>query len=94
VRYRCHTGHAFTLESLQSIHAEAWERAFYSAFRAQQERSLVVRRMAEQARRDGAIADAERFQERARSYEEGAELLCRLIAHANGAEVPSEDVQD
>jgi two-component system, chemotaxis family, protein-glutamate methylesterase/glutaminase len=94
VRYRCHTGHAFTLESLQSIHGEAWERALYSAFRAQQERALVVRRMADEARRGGAVADAERLQERARSYEEGAELLCRLIAHANGAEVASEDVQD
>jgi two-component system, chemotaxis family, protein-glutamate methylesterase/glutaminase len=94
VRYRCHTGHAFTLESLQSIHAETWQRALYGAFRAQQERALVVRRMADKGRRDGAAAEAERLQGRARSYEEGAELLCPLIAHANGAQIASGDVQD
>jgi two-component system chemotaxis response regulator CheB len=90
MRYRCHTGHAFTLEALGVIQADAWERALYSALRAQQERSIVVRRMADQARQGGAARTAEQLQERAESYEEGVELLRRLIAHGNRAGEPIE----
>jgi two-component system, chemotaxis family, protein-glutamate methylesterase/glutaminase len=93
VRYRCHTGHAFTFGSLRSLQAEAWERALYSAFRAQQERAIVVRRMAEDASEGGATTRAEALRERAKSYEEGAELLRRLIAHGNGFEGPGEDAE-
>jgi two-component system, chemotaxis family, protein-glutamate methylesterase/glutaminase len=76
VRYRCHTGHAYTLASLGAMQADAWERALYEAYRAQQERSMLLRRMAEGG-------GAELLQQRAESYEEGAELLRRLIAHHN-----------
>jgi two-component system, chemotaxis family, protein-glutamate methylesterase/glutaminase len=92
-RYRCHTGHAFTLESLRSLQAEAWERALYSAFRAQQERAIVVRRMADEASKLGDKAHAQKLRERAKSYEEGAELLRRLIAHGNGFETPGEEAK-
>ena len=85
VRYRCHTGHAFTLETLGAIQADEWERALYGAFRAQQERAMLVRRMANEARREGAARSAEQLQKRALSYEEGAELLRRLIAHSDGS---------
>ena len=78
VRYRCHTGHAYTLESLGAMQADAWERALYAAYRAQQERSMLLRRMAEGG-------GAELLQQRADSYEEGAELLRRLIAHHNAS---------
>jgi two-component system chemotaxis response regulator CheB len=39
VRYRCHTGHAFTLETLSARQADEWERVL-SAYRAQQERAF------------------------------------------------------
>lgn len=80
VRYRCHTGHAFTLETLGAIQGEPWERALYTAYRSQHERSMVVRRMAEQARQQGT-SGAKLLEQRAKSYEQGAELLRRLIAH-------------
>jgi two-component system chemotaxis response regulator CheB len=90
VRYRCHTGHAFTLETLSARQADEWERALYGAYRAQQERALVVRRMADEALREGAALSAEEWQKRAHSYDEGAELLRRLIAHANDSSGTSE----
>jgi two-component system chemotaxis response regulator CheB len=90
VRYRCHTGHAFTLETLGAAQAEEWERALYGAYRAQQERALVVRRMADQASREGAAQTAEQLQQRAHSYDEGAELLRGLIAHVNSSSGTSE----
>jgi two-component system, chemotaxis family, protein-glutamate methylesterase/glutaminase len=91
VRYRCHTGHAFTLETLGAAQAEAWERALYKAYRAQHERSMVLRRVAEQARREGT-SGAKLLEQRAESYEEGAELIRRLIAHGSaGASVQGGD---
>ena len=54
LRYRCHTGHAFTLEVLGTAQAEAWERTLYSAYGLQQERSILLRRMAERARQQGS----------------------------------------
>ena len=83
VRYRCHTGHAFTLDTLGAIQAEAWDRALYGAFRAQQERALLVGRMADEARARGAASSAAQLQQRAQTYEEGADALRRLIAHGN-----------
>lgn len=56
----------------------------YGAYRAQHERSILVRRMAEQARRKGGSVGS-RLEKRAERYEEGAELLRRLIATAMAA---------
>ena len=33
LRFRCHTGHAYSAESLRSSQADAWERALYGALR-------------------------------------------------------------
>jgi two-component system chemotaxis response regulator CheB len=85
VRYRCHTGHAYTLETLGTIQTEAWERALYGAYRAQHERAVLVRRMAEQARREGEPG-GDLLEQRAASYQESAELLRRLIAHGTAGE--------
>jgi two-component system chemotaxis response regulator CheB len=90
LRFRCHTGHAFTLDALGVLQADAWERALYGALRAQQERAQLVHRMAAEARRHGAARSAAQLQQRADSYEEGAELLRRLIGHGTGAAAASE----
>jgi two-component system chemotaxis response regulator CheB len=80
VRYRCHTGHAFTLEALRVAAGEVWERTLYGAMRAQQQQAMVVRRMADAARRQGDRRAAEEFERRARDYEEGAKVIQRLAA--------------
>ena len=86
VRFRCHTGHAFTLDTLGAIHGEAWERALYGPLRAQQERAHVVGLMATRARERGAGREAAQLGQRAASYEAGAELLRRLLATATAAD--------
>jgi two-component system, chemotaxis family, protein-glutamate methylesterase/glutaminase len=93
VRYRCHTGHAFTLETLGAIQGEAWERALYGAYRAQHERAMLVGRMADQARRQGNARSSEQLQQRAQSYADGAELLRGLIAHGNSSGDAAEESQ-
>ena len=55
------------------------------AYRAQQERAILLRRMADEACRKGVAQTAQQLAKRAESYEEGAELLRRLIAHSDGS---------
>jgi two-component system chemotaxis response regulator CheB len=45
-RYRCHTGHAFSPESLLAEQSDAVEEALYSALRALQEKATALRRLA------------------------------------------------
>jgi two-component system, chemotaxis family, protein-glutamate methylesterase/glutaminase len=55
-RYRCHTGHAFTLKTLKWAMDQTTEEAIWSAIRALQERALLSRKIAER-RRGGAKSD-------------------------------------
>lgn len=43
IRFRCHTGHAYTLESLMSEMDEMIEESLWNAIRALEERSLLLR---------------------------------------------------
>lgn len=58
-RYRCHTGHAYSLRTLLAETEVAIERSLWNAVRAIEERSFLLRTMARQARErgDGALAD-------------------------------------
>ena len=57
-RYRCHTGHAFTLDSLNDAMALAGEDALWSALRALQEREQLLQHMASMMRAAGDDAQA------------------------------------
>ena len=46
LRYRCHTGHAFTRDSLIAEQTTEMEDALYSAVRAVEEKALVLRKLA------------------------------------------------
>lgn len=86
LRYRCHTGHAFTVESMRAALAEAWERALYDSVRVQEEQAMLTRRIADDLRRSGNLRGAEELESRAASYEEGADMLRQLLAAgANGS---------
>ena len=80
LRYRCHTGHAFTLESMRASQTEAWERALYGGLRAQEEQAHFARRVAASFRQRGDVRGASALELRALSYEEGADTLRRSLA--------------
>lgn len=79
LRYRCHTGHAFSAEALQDAQGEEWERALYRGLRVQEEQLALVRHLAEEVREGASPASLRDWEERARSYQEGAEIMRRLI---------------
>jgi two-component system chemotaxis response regulator CheB len=87
LRFRCHTGHAFTLETLRLAQGEAWEQTLYAAMRAQQEQAMLTRRLAAEAEATGHPGLAKDFARRERDYEEGAEVIRQMLAQANGIAV-------
>jgi two-component system chemotaxis response regulator CheB len=84
LRYRCHTGHAFTGEALRAAGAEDLEGILYNALRAQKEQMALCRRLADDARRRRHLSSADEHERRARSYAEGAQIIGRLLGGRRG----------
>lgn len=83
LRYRCHVGHAFTADSMLEAQAEEAEAILWKLLRARQQRAELARRMAERES-DRRPALAAQFQERAREYDEDAELVRRMLLGSVG----------
>ncbi len=79
LRYRCHTGHAFTLRSLQSAQVGQAEEALWSAVRALKEKRLLFERLARLARREGREEDAVRREDEAWRTAQHVLQLRRLL---------------
>lgn len=74
-RFRCHTGHTFSLESLANEQARALEGALWAAVRVLQESEALARRMA-----NYAGADMERrFEEKAEAMKHHASRIQRML---------------
>jgi two-component system chemotaxis response regulator CheB len=78
-RFRCHTGHGYTLRSLEYAMNEATEDALWSAMRALQERAVVIRRIAEVNRELHNATAAHADEARANVDETQAAELRKLI---------------
>jgi len=76
-RFRCHTGHAFSLRSLEETQAAIAEDALWTALRALQQNEALLRRLAQL---DRASGDADEAQRRTREADEVAQELRRLEA--------------
>ena len=46
-RFRCHTGHGYTLRTLQHAQSDATDEALWSAFRALQEKEMLLRALSD-----------------------------------------------
>jgi two-component system chemotaxis response regulator CheB len=79
LRYRCHTGHAFTARSLDSAQAGAAEYALWAGVRALHEREVLLRRLATVAQATGDIAQAEIGRREADRVRAQAERLSRQV---------------
>jgi two-component system chemotaxis response regulator CheB len=78
-RYRCHTGHAYTLRTLGDAQAEATEVALWSAMRALHEKEIILRKLAELDRTAGDAHHADESDEQAERISEQIGTLRRLI---------------
>lgn len=78
-RYRCHTGHAFSLRTLAAVQQEATENALWSAVRALQEKELLLRRIAQLDRSAGDEAHARQAEAEAEDLQKQTESLRALV---------------
>lgn len=78
-RYRCHTGHAFTLRTLLHAQGEATDEAVWGALRALQEQEMLLHTLLEQQRLQGDSADAARTEQLMRDAAHQADLLRKLL---------------
>lgn len=78
LRFRCHTGHAFTADALAAHAAELIEESLWTTLRAMEEQLLLLRQMAEQLERTGKTAAAERLLDQAGAVEHQTQTLRQL----------------
>ncbi len=79
LRYRCHTGHAFTARTLEAVQTGQAEYALWSSVRALKEREMLLRRLAAVAEATGDPAQAEAGRRQADRVLEQAQLLGRMV---------------
>jgi two-component system chemotaxis response regulator CheB len=85
VRFRCHTGHAFSLQTLLVDTDKAIDDSLWNAIRAIEERALILREMQELAVADGHNAVAEGLAREATDAEQRAQRIRDLVVVAPAA---------
>jgi two-component system chemotaxis response regulator CheB len=92
VRYRCHTGHAYSLGTLLDDTETDIEKALWNAARAIEERSFLLKTMEERAREAGDIALADRLAVEASQDQADARGVRRLAQRSPRAEASSREM--
>jgi two-component system chemotaxis response regulator CheB len=84
-RFRCHTGHAYTLRTLQHAHSLATDEALWSAFRALQEQKFLLEKSLSSKLPE---ADAAQWQAASARLEQDMAALRQLIEQHVSPEEP------
>jgi two-component system, chemotaxis family, protein-glutamate methylesterase/glutaminase len=84
-RYRCHTGHSYSLRTLLADTELAIERSLWNAARGIEERSFLLRTMEDRAREQGDLRLGERLAAAAERDEENAQGVRALIVGSSPA---------
>ncbi len=79
LRFRCRTGHAYSVGSLLAGQSESLESALWSALRALEEKAALFFRLAERARTGNRIRSATRFQEQGQTAQQSADIVRQLL---------------
>ena len=82
-RFRCHTGHAYSIQSLAADINEGIEDALWSAIRAIEEQVLLMQQLAGHAHDSGAGASAEKLLDSAHFARQRAELVRETVLQPN-----------
>jgi two-component system chemotaxis response regulator CheB len=79
IRYRCHTGHAFTMRTLDVAVGEATDAALWNALRALQERAEVLEQLAASSREVSDGEEAARHDASSHRVTRQAGLMRKLL---------------
>jgi len=78
-KFRCHTGHAYSIASLLAAISEGIEDSLWSAVRALEEGQLLMTRMAEHVKASHNSADAQELIDRANEARNQSEAIRKLV---------------
>jgi len=93
-RYRCHTGHGFTVDTLLAAQNGKLEHALWSAVRVLMERAALHRQMAQRTSQRGMTSSAEKYQERAKQEEQHANCIREMLSKQPQAAEPMPPAED
>ncbi|TGP20258.1 MULTISPECIES: chemotaxis protein CheB [unclassified Mesorhizobium] len=79
LRYRCHTGHAFSADAVMEAQAIEADEILWSLLRSHQQRAEFARRVAERERTRDRSKLAAEFGRRAKEYEADAALIESIL---------------
>jgi two-component system, chemotaxis family, protein-glutamate methylesterase/glutaminase len=79
LRYRCHTGHAFTSDAMLEAQSTEADQILWSLLRAHQQRAEFARRMADRETDSDRLGLATKLRERSKEYEADAEVIERIL---------------
>jgi two-component system chemotaxis response regulator CheB len=88
LRYRCHTGHAYTAQTLLAEQSGALEDALWIAMRALKEKSTLASNMAQRMRKRNNTISAQRLEEEAKDAQERAAIIRDMLLTDKGFRVP------
>jgi two-component system chemotaxis response regulator CheB len=83
LRYRCRTGHAFSVESLLAEQSDALEEALWIALRALEEKSALTQRMAKRMRDRNQILSASRLEAEEEAINQRATIIRDTLMNIN-----------
>ncbi|MEW6117027.1 MAG: chemotaxis protein CheB [Nitrospirota bacterium] len=78
-RYRCNTGHAFTIRTLLASQNESLERALWAAVRTLEERANMLKRLADDSRRRGRLRSYTEWEKEAEESKKNAQHIRELL---------------
>ena len=79
VRFRCHTGHAYSIDSLLAAYSDKIEESLWNAIRTLEETGLFLDAMTSHVREAHTSADSERFSALAREARRDAVALRAIV---------------
>lgn len=79
VRFRCHTGHAYSLEALLAEFSERTEETLWNAIRSMEETVLLLRRTATQLAEHGHDQAAAALEQKMREAQQRADLVRQAV---------------
>lgn len=84
LRFRCRTGHAYSVGSLLAEQSEAQEEALWKALRALEEKASLVERLAKRAKERNQTISAKRFGQESQELQQRAFLVRQLLVNNSG----------
>lgn len=80
IRFRCHVGHVYSMDSLQAKQSDELEKALWSSIRALEEKAALAQRMATRARQQNYLISETRFLAQAQESKHHADLIRQVTA--------------